>query len=210
MQFNALGFSLAAAMTGDMQDRARAAQISIIGGMLGSNPTGPLLLAVAAQGSGLKPSLPATPTPASEAPSRVQVPDLPDDEVEAKKVLEAHGLVAAVVMVSSDEPVGCVIGGEPKAGSIVSEGTTINVLVSVGVRVPSVTGMEYADAESVLKAAGFESERRESTKLGKEDVVERQSPEAGGFAEAGSVVTLHVFKPRPRRALRAADSSEDE
>src|SRR5207248_2533960 len=102
MQFNPLGFTLAAAMTSDLQDRTRAAQISFLGGMLGASPAGAVLLAVAARDGRLGPGPGvAPPGGAPPAPVRVQVPEIPDDPKGAKNVLESRGLVAATATVAS-------------------------------------------------------------------------------------------------------------
>src|SRR2546425_4819831 len=146
MVFDPLGYTLAFAITKDPR-------MSIIGGMLGGNPAGVLLLAAANQGGlggGTATTAPRSST-TTQAPSRVQVPDLPDDQDGAKQVLETRGLVATVETVASEEPIDVVIGSDPPAGSVVRSGSRVTVLVSAGVLVPDVTGKEFDEAEQKLR-----------------------------------------------------------
>jgi hypothetical protein len=205
MPFNAIGFALASAMTRDMEDRARAAQISMLGGLLGGNLAGVALLAVAASGgrAGTTPLPPGTDT---GVPGRVQVPELPDDREDAEEVLRRHGLVPVVVAVESTEPLDGVIGSNPPAETVVRRGSTVEVHVSAGVPVPDVVGKDADAAEEALTAAGFESRRCESEKSGREGIVEHQDPKGGEFVDARTVVDIYVFPAKP--TLRAAEDKE--
>ncbi len=208
MVFSLRNYVLTSLLTSDMPDRAQAATIDIVGGVLGQNPLGPVLLATAAQGGGLG-SGPVAPAPGGPVatPAKVQVPELPDDPEEAKEVVEGHRLVAATAEVASGEPLGGVIGSDPEAGTVVGAGSTVTILISAGLEVPDVVGKECEEAESILRLAGLEegAEIVESEKSGAETVVASQDPKAGAFVDARSALTLYVFRPKPR--LSAAKSS---
>src|SRR5438105_4094642 len=185
--FNALGLVLMSAATRDMEDRARAAQLSVLGGLLGGNMAGVVLLAAAANQGRLAPGGPQVATLARvEAPGRVQVPELPDDAEEAQGVLRSRGLVPSLTRVTSDEPIDGVIGSDPSPDAIVPRGSTVTVLVSGGLEVPKVVGEHVDAASTTVKEAGFEPDIRVSDKTGREDVVERQEPEGGTYADANS------------------------
>lgn len=206
MPFNPRNYLLTNFLVKDLPP-AQAVPIGVFGGILGSNPLAPVLLAVAAH-EGRAGTGTAGPPPAAgtAAPAKVQVPELPDDPEEAKEVVAGHGLLAAVAEVASGEPLGGVIGSEPEAGTVVPGGSTVTILVSAGLAVPDVVGRECEEAEAALRAAGFEEvEVAESEKSGAETVVASQDPKAGSFADARSSSTLYVFRPKPR--LSAARSS---
>ncbi len=97
---------------------------------------------------------------------------------------------------SSDVAQGQVISQDPKAGNKGTKDQTITIVVSQGiqsVKVPSVEGKDQTEAQNELTAAGFtvtvKEENSDSVEAGK---VIKQSPAAGGFANAGSAITLTV------------------
>jgi serine/threonine-protein kinase len=182
---------------------------------LGGSPAAIALLAVAAGQRHGGVTVPAGTTPVPQTgpqvvlPRRVQVPELPDNQDDALQVLQSHELVGAIEPVASDEPIDGVIGSDPEAGTAVRIGSTVTVLVSVGARVPDVTGKELGDAEKALRASGFTvgETRTSKTQVGREGVVAEQDPPGGTFADAESSVTLILF--RPRRRLEAAESEDE-
>ena len=94
----------------------------------------------------------------------------------------------------SDEPAGQVLSTDPRAGDSVPEGTLVTVFYSDGPeQVPGVVGLKQAEAERVLRDAGFEPQVVETTdtKQPKGTVI-NQSPDAGEDARAGSTVTIVV------------------
>ncbi len=214
MPFNPLGFLLATTMTRDMTDRDRASQLSLLGGVLGNNPLGLVLVASAAREG---PDGPGTPRPTDGRPAvavrpdRVQVPAIEDPIEDAEKVIESRGLVPVVVPVESAEPIDRVIGTEPAADTVARRGSTVSILVSAGVTVPDVTGQRSNEAHKNLEAAGLDVARQQTDKEGRDDVVEHQDPPAGTLVDAGSTVTIHVFpsKSRQLRPARSRDFSDD-
>jgi hypothetical protein len=200
MVFDAFGYTLAYAITGDPR-------LSIIGAMLGRNPAGVLLLAAASQG-GLATRPPGTPTTTPAPPRRVQVPNLPDDQDDALKVLAGHGLVGRVETVASgEEPIDNVIGSEPPEGTVVRVGSGVIVFVSAGTEVPDVRGNDEDEAMKSLISAGFDVETRESKESGKSQTVEKQEPAGGSFANGGSTVVIYVYPPKTAQ-LKPAEPPE--
>ncbi|SRR6476469_7939040 len=201
--FNLQGFALSLALTRDMRDRERATQLALVGGMIGgANPTGVLLVSALAQAddTGTVPGRPpaggGTTVPQLPDVSRVQVPDLPRDPDEAAELLTQRGLKAAIVRVESDDPMELVIGSEPPSETVVRRGSTVDVLVSAGIPVPGVVGEQAQAAEEEVGRAGFSVDLVESKKAGRPDHVAEQDPAGGTFAEAGTTVTLTVFRSR--------------
>jgi hypothetical protein len=212
MAFNVLGFALGSALTRDLADRERATQISLMGGLLGGNLTSvALLAAIASQGSTAGNGTRPLPAPGPAKPTRVQVPDLPDDASRAQLTVTTHTLAATAVPVISDEPKDVVIGSDPPAGAVVSQDTPVTVHVSAGVPVPDVTGKTRKEAEAIVSAAGFvDFDVRHSDKEGPPDVVEHQDPPAGTLEDVGtSEVTVFVFGRKGKRRLAATGGDGD-
>jgi eukaryotic-like serine/threonine-protein kinase len=133
----------------------------------------------------------------STGPRRVEVPRVVglvfDEAVES---LNALGLQVRRVQVFSDRPVGRVDGQDPRAGTVVNEGTEIEVRVSKGqelIAVPDVLNQSESSARSELEGAGFTVEAveapSESTPAG---LVFAQSPDPGAQVARGSAVQITV------------------
>jgi serine/threonine-protein kinase len=94
---------------------------------------------------------------------------------------------------------GKVIGTDPPAGTAVTKGSKIKLIVSAGkeqVRVPNVVGLSKSDATTELQNAGFTVVVREVTSLDPNNAgrVIAQSPSKDEKAAKGSVVTISVGK----------------
>lgn len=78
---------------------------------------------------------------------------------------------------------------DPGVGSTVEAGTAVTIWVSTGkqqISVPSVVGMSYANAKSLLESYGFQV-----TVSGPEDgTVTDMSPTAGTQSDSGATITL--------------------
>jgi eukaryotic-like serine/threonine-protein kinase len=129
----------------------------------------------------------------------VEVPDVSGlDAIDASNQLGAKGLNARQVQEASDSvPQGKVIRTEPAAGTQVSKGSTVQMVVSSGkqsVRVPNVVGLTQSDATSTLQEAGFNVAVQESTTFdsARNGRVIAQSPSGGSSASKGSTVTITV------------------
>jgi hypothetical protein len=232
--FNAMGFAVASAMTRDMPDRQRAAEVSVLSGMLGNNLVGAVLLATTVAQSASTTSTTGTSTtgtattgsPASSAPAPtgtaglpaptvatlVQVPMIEDPVERAEQVVSGRGLVPVVEQVESDEPMGAVMGSDPTAETVVARGSTVNILVSAGIEVPDVTGKQRDDAVELIELAGFELDQRaaDAERTGTAGYVERQDPQAHTYASAGSPVTIYVFGSEKLGAVKSVYSREFE
>jgi serine/threonine-protein kinase len=114
----------------------------------------------------------------------------------AAGALQGAGFVVSRVDEDSDEPKGIVIRQEPAAGSVVAQGSRVTVAVSKGpvtADVPDVTRTTLADAQALLREAGFRWTvlQQEVTDPSQDGLVLAQDP-AGGALERGSTVTLYV------------------
>ena len=128
--------------------------------------------------------------------------DMPDllglDRADAEIKLKKMGLkLGSVYEKFSDEEEGTVIGQEPRSGTRISKGQTIDITISKGkkvkkVTVPNVKGGTLSAAEGTLKGKGLSVvvEKRESSQA--PGTVISQSPAADSEVESGSTVTLVI------------------
>ncbi|MEV0775183.1 Stk1 family PASTA domain-containing Ser/Thr kinase [Streptomyces sp. NPDC050428] len=117
---------------------------------------------------------------------------------------EAKGLASnASVKVSQsgtdrcDQPKGAICSQTPKSGEKMTEGDTIQVVVSEGapkVQVPDVADETVEDATKTLREADFEVETKQVESDQDPGTVVSQKPNGGSEAEKGSTVTLSVAK----------------
>ncbi|MFI9250551.1 Stk1 family PASTA domain-containing Ser/Thr kinase [Streptomyces sp. NPDC053069] len=96
-----------------------------------------------------------------------------------------------------DQPKGNVCDQNPKNGKV-DKGTTIDLTVSTGapkVQVPDVRGIQFTDAQSQLKAKGFNVEQRTQESDRAAGLVIEQDPRGGTSKQKGTTITLTVAKP---------------
>ena len=77
---------------------------------------------------------------------------------DAVATLTSAKLTANPQNVPSDQPAGTIVAQDPKAGTVVVEGSRVRINVSNGpkqVFLPSVVGLQYDQASQQLQAAGF-------------------------------------------------------
>ncbi|MDX3640777.1 Stk1 family PASTA domain-containing Ser/Thr kinase [Streptomyces sp. MB09-02B] len=137
----------------------------------------------------------------SKGPQTVRVPDLKGTPLaEAKTQLKDDGLEPGVVTREfSDEVVrGQVIGTQPGAGTEISSGAAVRIVVSRGapVDVPEVSGASVADARAQLEEAGLKvkiAPGRVNSEFDK-GLVAEQSPGVGKQVGQGDTVTLTLSK----------------
>lgn len=137
----------------------------------------------------------------SRGPEIVTVPDLSGTPIaDAKRKLRDLGLVPGTVNRDFSEEVakGSVIGTDPRAGSKRRPDTAVALTVSRGaeVDVPGVIGNDRADAESTLRAAGFQVRFAAEPVFSPQDkgTVAQQSPGAGAKGGKGDTITLTLSK----------------
>ncbi|WP_433511347.1 protein kinase domain-containing protein [Nonomuraea sp. CA-143628] len=115
---------------------------------------------------------------------------------QAEAALVSAGLVVgAAKSVCSDRPEGQVLSSEPGAGSRVSGGTKVLLVVARnGATVPSVVGQPKAAARAALRGAGFAVSFKTQvvTDDAQVDVALSQSVAAGSCAKAGAAVVVTV------------------
>ena len=127
--------------------------------------------------------------------AQIGVPDLVGMSLDgAREKVGDDFEVQVAKSVSGERPVDTILGQSPSTGKV-EKGSTISVNV-VGTRVsdvPDVVGSGRAEAERVLKAAGFEVQvdERESS-FDEQNRVMSQDPSGGERAEVGSGVTIIV------------------
>jgi beta-lactam-binding protein with PASTA domain len=111
----------------------------------------------------------------------------------AEQWAQANGVSLNEVAVNSTQPAGTIIHQSPAPGGAFTHSQVITIDVSNGpqmVAVPSVDGMNVADAEQTLKQAGFQVN---IIRTGPLDNVFTYSP--NGQAPQGSTITLWVGLP---------------
>ncbi|EST29070.1 Stk1 family PASTA domain-containing Ser/Thr kinase [Streptomyces roseochromogenus] len=96
-----------------------------------------------------------------------------------------------------NEPKGRVCSQDPKAGTDVKKGDTINLVVSTGapkVDVPDVRGLQFDQAQSQLEGKGFKVEKQTQVSTQPPGVVITQDPQGGTSQQKGTTITLTVAK----------------
>lgn len=98
----------------------------------------------------------------------------------------------------ANQPKGNVCSQDPRPGTDVKKGDTINIVVSTGapkVAVPDVTGLTFAKAEATLKAKGFAVDRKDQVTSDRSPgIVITQDPRGDAEKEKGTTITLTVAK----------------
>ncbi len=125
-----------------------------------------------------------------------------EDEVEGNSDYDAFDFkIEEYEDNDSNYEVGEIIDQDPTEGTQVASGSTITLTVAVEatddaettVKVPSVVGKSYEDAQSALRARGLSASRKEqSSDTIQEGYVIETDPEAGEEVATGSTVTVYV------------------
>ena len=116
--------------------------------------------------------------------------------------IRGRGLTPSVSEEESSEPEGRVISQSPSAGTQVTPGTTVSIVVSKGeqmAKVPNVIGKLRPEAVAILREAGLDPSVSEQvtdvpSKAGR---VTDQFPPPGSEVEPGTEVTVVVGKAPP-------------
>lgn len=120
---------------------------------------------------------------------------------EARAALEQAGMTAKVEQVDSDDPKNQVVGANPAPGVMVNDGQEVTLSVSKGPReVPDVRGKQRAEAEQILRDAGFDPQVRPAPDTTeKKGTVVDQFPEPPKTAKQGDQVLIFVstYEPTP-------------
>ncbi|ANP48205.1 serine/threonine-protein kinase [Streptomyces griseochromogenes] len=97
----------------------------------------------------------------------------------------------------ANQPKGNVCSQDPKPGSDVKKGDTINLVVSTGapkVLVPDVRGIQFDKAESQLEDKGFTVDKKTVVSTQPPGIVTEQDPPGGTEKQKGTTITLTVAK----------------
>ncbi len=147
----------------------------------------------------------------SRGPQLVKVPVLVGSQRGvAVERIRGRGLEPSVSEEESSEPVGRVISQSPDAGSEVSAGSAVSIVVSAGeeqASVPNVIGKLRREAVEAVRAAGLdpvveEEETDVSAQVGR---ATDQFPPPGQELAPGSEVTIVVGKPAPAEPQLGAE-----
>jgi serine/threonine-protein kinase len=198
-----IGNALATSQGASGEDAAR---IGLVGGLLGSTPIGIVVTSELA-----RQVAPPTPTRA-QLPSGdgrgtttttgravVPVPDVTgESRDDAASDLADSQLRATESRVRSDKTeIGLVDNQSPKAGDVVRIGSTVNLFISKGVRIPDIVGLSQKSAEERLTRSGLVPKHRETpSSTTPEGEVAKQNPAAGSDANPGAEVEVFVSTGR--------------
>ena len=137
----------------------------------------------------------------STGPQRIPVPDVAGYEAaHARILLEGAGLsVGSVESTQAPTPKNVAVNTRPPAGTPLTPGTRVTLVVSVGaatIRVPSLVGMTEEEARRALEAAGLVlgtsfSQLTTATAPGE---VFYQNPGAGTLSAPGRAVDVRVAR----------------
>jgi serine/threonine-protein kinase len=136
----------------------------------------------------------------SDGPGDSTVPPVEGElERTARRQVERAGFKVRVRQeASATVPAGRVIESRPSERTQLQRGRTVQLVVSSGprqVRVPGVVGRTRENAESTLRAAGFEVRVAEQvTDDAAPGTVLKQNPGAGASADEGATISLSVAK----------------
>jgi eukaryotic-like serine/threonine-protein kinase len=136
----------------------------------------------------------------SSGPAQVRIPQVTgESQAQATAALTAVGLSVGSVssQVSAGQAAGTVLSQSPAAGTSVTTGHKVNLVVaqaSKDAAVPGVVGQSETQASAVLGKAGFNPQARTRvvSAAAQEGVVLAQSPAAGHRVRRGSTVTITV------------------
>ncbi|HJU97853.1 MAG TPA: Stk1 family PASTA domain-containing Ser/Thr kinase [Jiangellaceae bacterium] len=140
----------------------------------------------------------------ARAPEQIAVPSVIGRSLEdARAAIEDAGLVLGnVESRESDRPQNEVLETDPSGGTMVDQGSTVNVAISAGqatVEVPDVTGDQQGAAEATLRQQGFNViVQPEETCDEDQGVVFAQDPEGGTEVSPGANVVIRVAQPPPQ------------
>ncbi|WP_046727644.1 Stk1 family PASTA domain-containing Ser/Thr kinase [Streptomyces humi] len=126
-------------------------------------------------------------------------------ENSAKKMADNIGLVLATTSKTcADQPKGSVCDQDPKSGTDVKKGSTVNLVISTGapkVAVDNVIGKNVDDATTQLENKGFKVKITKTVSTQDEGTVLSQDPDPGTEKEKGSVITLEVAKAEEKSTV---------
>ena len=138
---------------------------------------------------------------------------LPDvegkDLAEASQVIEECGFVPKPLYVKSDDTENKVLLMDPGAGKRLSKGSEVVLQVATARIIPELVGLDLEDAESRLKAEGFENVELLRVKSNEPaNLVLESNLEVGTKAKAHTLITLTIAEPYTVPSLAGLDINE--
>ncbi len=125
-------------------------------------------------------------------------PLIGSNRVNAESLLAARNLVAEFKEKDSDKPAGEVLETIPPAGEKLTEGETVQVIISKGlVKVPNLVGKSEQEAIAILTNLGFQYkvvDGDETTDPSQADKVQDQDPKKDALEPKGTTITLRVIR----------------
>jgi eukaryotic-like serine/threonine-protein kinase len=103
-----------------------------------------------------------------------------------------------------NQPKGKVCSQDPKEGTDVRKGDTVNLVISTGapkVTVPDVRGIQFDQAETQLKEKGFEVDKKVEVSTQPPGIVTAQDPKGGTSKQKGTTITLTVAKAEEKATV---------
>jgi RHS repeat-associated protein len=145
----------------------------------------------------------------SLGPAQVAVPNVVGQaQAAGTNAITGAGLVLGTVtnFNSDTAPSGQILDQTPAAGTLVNEGSAVNLFVSIGpadIAVPNVVGQSQVGAEATLAATGLAlgTVTTQSSALVAAGDVISQNPTAGTLVGAGTAVNLVVSSGAPADAV---------
>ena len=152
----------------------------------------------------------------SKGGEEIEMPNLRGlTKADAIAKLEQMGLrLGSAYETYSDEDSGTVISQDPRSGSRISKGQSVDITVSKGqkvkkVAVPDVKGVPLDRARALLESSGLKvGSTAEETSTQAAGTIISQSPSAGAEMEAGSVVRLTVSSGKGTETKNSGKNSE--
>jgi beta-lactam-binding protein with PASTA domain len=139
----------------------------------------------------------------STGPQRVPVPDVGGyDAEDARRLIEGAGLrVGSTESSQAPTPRNIAVNTRPPAGTTLTPGTDIVLVVSVGaatIRVPTLLGLAVDEARLALETAGLSlgTAFAQTTNAAAPGEVYYQEPSAGTLSAPGTVVNVRIARSR--------------
>lgn len=154
----------------------------------------------------------------SKGGEEVSMPELKgmQKSVAENKLIDVGLKLGVVTEEFSSQPVGTVIGQDPRAGTKISKGQVVDLVISKGERprkvaVPSVVGGAESAAKEAIKNRGLHlgSVTKEESSQAAGTVV-RQSPAAGSEVEEGATVDLVLAVETEKKASNTKSRTSDD
>jgi len=135
----------------------------------------------------------------SAGKSKVVVPNLIGllTVEDARRILSDKGLkLGPVAEIESDSDKGVVISSDPAAGTAVSAGTDVSLIISSGLKlIPQVVGLSEAQALTDLANLGFQVRILQQVVTDQIGSVIAQAPKPGTKSKEGALVTITLGVP---------------